>query len=273
MFLNRQRVHQALQETNFMEPANLQPPFELVHSFMFDVLRVVCDVAHQYVIIAGSAPLDQITRRRLGISIEPNDVDYFTSLEIEASDMYWLNNEINNLQNAFIVEMKPNNDEELYIRYRCIWNLDIRYLNEYGQPATILLYPSVQIISVPITRDIVCQDTFTFMQYIWSLFDINVCKCALISEGLSNILAQNIVDIENRTMEYNLSNYRYQRPEITIRRLKKYMDRGFKLERLRLSETIVITIEDNQFCIVDDTESFRSLYMNTHVYEFSQEEI
>jgi hypothetical protein len=233
--------HLRLSEFAFYVSERIVAPFKQAHSTFYQFMIQLCNYQKKFIVLAGSAALDQEIRRIHFTTIEPQDIDFFTSLYVTEEEMNDVMVALNYLDDEYYYEAdrNPCPEDQTYrkmSRIRDVWNFTVRSKDEDDELGEVLTPPiQLIVIDVPLTR---CypRGLKDFTDDVLSLFDINICKCALLSPDFCPVYATPSAQfgLVDKLMEYDLR--RFNRSKVMIRRIQKYLKRGFKLTRMRLSE-------------------------------------
>jgi hypothetical protein len=207
----------------------------------------------------------------MGFSIEPNDVDFFTTLDISTEDMGWLVGEMNELQNAFYVcaEKLPWRGKSKYkLNINDVWNFSVCYVDDDGN-LSAAISPGIQLISINVAPHRNCNTPTDFAERVWERFDISICKCAILSPDMrdSYMDRSTWMDIVTMKMTYDMRAFRGV--NTMMKRLKKYTDRGFSLRQIQLSDTEFFVAGNDDINLID-TANLR--HHSIDIVEVSEEE-
>ena len=243
--INKRETEINLATMVFHRPATLYPPFEEEHTWIYQFLRKVCgcnnstNSGQDQVIIAGSSALDQYTRRHMGFSIEPRDVDFFTTLEIDDEEMNWLMYKMMRCQDAFRIRADRvpymGRLDNYPLTINGVWNFTIRYFCNDGTLLEPIPLP-MQLICLYIPPIVPFPATIeNFTDIVLQRFDLSICKCAILNDTLMDIYVVDENEIEMLRMTYDMRKFRGS--DAMKSRLWKYLDRGFILSRIQITET------------------------------------
>jgi hypothetical protein len=182
-----------------------------------------------------------------GVDLHPNDVDFFTSFEIESSDAMDSFLESFNASckgYRLVATFQPCSDQ---MRYKCgvrdVWNFKL--WKKTVDESEVEILPPMQLVSLSDTNRRT-DNPNNFCSKVLERFDINICCCAISNPfDLEDVFATRkmITHITNYVMEYNLE--RFRNTADTNRRLRKYQDRGFILQSICLTGRNRIEVTDS----------------------------
>jgi hypothetical protein len=226
----------------------IHPPFDEEHTWFYQFFHAICENSNSTgqgedrIVIAGSAALDQYTRRHMGFTIDPHDVDFFTTLELDEDEMNWLMYKMMRLQQAFHITAQKIQyfaTSTYPSRIHAIYNFKLCYLDTDGKLLEPISFP-VQLICLEMPRDqLFPTSTESFTRIVINRFDLSICKCAILSDTLLDIFVEDEIEIQNMRMTYDLRNFRNI---LTMHdRIWKYLNRGFLLNRIQITSHSFIT--------------------------------
>jgi hypothetical protein len=221
-------------------------PFCYGHSMFYQFWYQYCKDEGESFVLAGSAALQQRMADLDKASFVPNDVDFFTSARFKQMDVHKKIEEFNMCQDKYKIELQQTMDRStgsLYYKkgIHSVWNFKLtQYLgNKWYAP---VMFPSPQIICMK-TCWYRGRDTLKFVDEVLDGFDISVCKCAIINPiDMKIIYSQADGDIKNKVLEYDMRNF--VNAGDMQRRLTKYIERGFNIDRIRLERKVIIEADD-----------------------------
>jgi hypothetical protein len=185
--------------------------------------------------------------------------------------MGWLVEEMNDLQSAFYVhaEKLPWKGKSKYkLNINDVWNFTVCYVDDDGK-LSAAISPGIQVISIKVASHQNCSTSADFAERVWERFDINICKCAILSPDMRDDYMDRSTWLDIAVMKMTYDMRAFRGVNTMMKRLKKYTDRGFRLRQIQLSDTEFFIPGNDDINLVD-TANLR--HHTVDIIEVSEEE-
>ena len=218
-------------------------PFCYGHSMFYQFFRQVCKDKGDSIVLAGSSALERRMMDHHGSSaFQPNDVDFFTSAHLKDHDIFERVREFNSIQSEYTLEIVQVRLPHVCPQYykngiHSIYNFKLS--QDLGKDwCKSLVLPGPQLICMQ-TSCYGGGDLNRFVDKVLEGFDISICKCAILDPlAMKTVYTLADGDIKNKVLEYDLRNFKST--ETMEKRLHKYTQRGFDIDRIRISRKVIV---------------------------------